>query len=118
MKADFIGFATAGGCCALLAWLVPDRYVPGRIWPFICVGVAVCAWLYWLHPKAPQSPGAWVKCIGWILVCGGILAAINAIPYGAAAKSRLAAVYVTVFAVIVAAAGLARSLAKGERNRA
>jgi len=116
MRADAIGFAVIAAFTALLVWLVPDSYLPLKAWPFLFVAMLLCAWLWWLHPKAPTSPRGWCKAMLQVVACGLFLAGINFFASGAQAKARFAALYVTVFALIVAVAGLARSLARGERN--
>jgi peptidoglycan/LPS O-acetylase OafA/YrhL len=116
LRANTVGFALIAASSALLAWLVPETYLPLRFWPFVFVGLVVGAWLWWLHPKAPNSPRGWFKAILEILACGLVLAGVNFFASGPETESRFVVLYVTVFVLIVAAASLARSLAKGERS--
>jgi hypothetical protein len=116
LNADCIGFATIGACVALLGTLVPDRYVPRMIWPFAFVALATCTWISWHHPQAPKSPRTWLKYIAEGLVIGIIMPALHAVTYGVHRRVWMLDFSVIGSLIIIVAAGLARSLAKGEQN--
>ena len=116
MKGAFFAFATIGVCIALLAWLVPNAYVPRRIWPYAFVALAACTWFCWRHPNAPKSPKGWLRYILIILLGGFTLTALHALTYGVSRRGLTFDFSLMALGVIIAAAGLARSLAKGEQN--
>ena len=116
MRADFIGFATIGACIALLVWLVPDGDVPQRIWLYAFVALAACTWFWWHHPKAPKSPKGWLRYFWQVLLVACILIPLHAVTYGTQRRQLVFDFSLLAFGLIIVAAGLARSIAKGEQN--
>ena len=114
--ADIIGFATIAAWIALLWLLVPVRFAPHWIWPVAFVALATGAWISWHHPAAPTSPKGWAKYVveGLVFLC--VMPVIDIAIW----SLKLWHMQVTFSALgactIVAAAGLARSLAIGEQD--
>src|SRR5215471_13110371 len=116
MRADIIGFATVAAWTALLTLFVPVTYAPHWIWPVAFVALAAGAWISWHHPSAPTDPKGWTRYVieGLVLTC--VMPVIDVSVWGVRRWHMQLTFSVLGACIIIAAAGLARSLARSEHS--
>jgi hypothetical protein len=123
--ADAIGLTILLLFVALWAVVVPASEVEPLFWFFIYLALAVVAWNFWRHERAPKRPVGWLVFIAAVVVVGTLSFAVDAfiglshhptLPLLEAAKSTGMDYVLNVIAwpslISVGIAGMARSAYK------
>lgn len=72
-------FAIVAVCIMAVACFVPEEQVPKAMWLFIFLIIVLSGLYFWNHPQSPTNAAGWLSYIGFAIVIGVILVAIDVI---------------------------------------